>query len=80
MKITINVDCTPIEARQMMGLPDVSKIQEEWLKKVEAKILEEAENMSPEAIMKSWMSGASANIDMFSGLMGSFMKGTAKPK
>lgn len=80
MKITIDIDCTPAEARQMMGLPDVSKIQEEWLKKVEAKILEEADNMSPEAIMKSWMSGASANIDMFSGLMGSFMKGTAKPK
>lgn len=80
MKITIDVDCTPAEARQMMGLPDVSKIQEEWLKKMEAKIMEETENMSPEAIMKSWMSGASANIDMFTGLMGSFMQGVTKPK
>ena len=75
MKITINVDCTPIEARQMMGLPDVSKMQEEWLKKIETKIMEEAENMSPEAIMKSWMTGASANVDMFSGLMGAMLKG-----
>jgi hypothetical protein len=80
MKISIDVECTPAEARQMLGLPDVQKIQEEWLKKIEAKIMEEADNMSPETIMKSWMTGASANIDMFSGLMGSFVKGAAKPK
>lgn len=80
MKITIDIDCTPVEARQMMGLPDVSKMQEEWLKKIESKIMEEAENMSPEAIMKSWMAGASANADMFTGLMSSFISGGGKSK
>ena len=27
MKVTIEVDCTPLEARQFMGLPDVQPIQ-----------------------------------------------------
>ncbi len=27
MKVTIEIDCTPIEARQFMGLPDVQPMQ-----------------------------------------------------
>ncbi|MFY9972047.1 MAG: DUF6489 family protein, partial [Roseiarcus sp.] len=27
MKITVDVDCTPLEARQFMGLPDVEPMQ-----------------------------------------------------
>ena len=27
MKITVNVDCTPLEARQFMGLPNVEPMQ-----------------------------------------------------
>jgi len=31
MKITINVDVTPEEARSFLGLPNVEKLQEQWL-------------------------------------------------
>ena len=35
MKITINVDCTPEEARRYMGLPDVAPMQEAVLRKMQ---------------------------------------------
>lgn len=32
MKVTVNVDCTPEEARSFLGLPDVSPIHEKYVK------------------------------------------------
>ena len=31
MKITMNVDCTPEEARAFLGLPDVKPMQEQLI-------------------------------------------------
>ena len=31
MKVTVNVDCTPEEARSFLGLPDVSPIHEKYV-------------------------------------------------
>ena len=31
MKVTIDVDCTPEEARAFLGLPDVQPLQEEMM-------------------------------------------------
>jgi ABC-type glycerol-3-phosphate transport system substrate-binding protein len=38
MKIKIDIDCTPEEARQFMGLPDVSHLHEQWMEKMAAMI------------------------------------------
>lgn len=38
MKIKIDIDCTPDEARQFMGLPDVSHLHEQWMEKMAAMI------------------------------------------
>ena len=38
MKITINVDCTPLEARQFMGLPDVEPMQKAVMEDIEKRI------------------------------------------
>jgi len=34
MKVTIEVDCSPEEARRFLGLPDVTPLHEEMLKKM----------------------------------------------
>ncbi len=39
MKITVELDCTPEEARKMMGLPDVNKLNEAYVKEM-AKFLQ----------------------------------------
>lgn len=76
MKLTIDIDCTPAEAREFMGLPDIQKLQEQWLKQVEAKMASEIENLSPENILKSWTAGASSNLEMFSRMMNAFAPGS----
>ena len=57
MKVTMEVECTPIEARQFFGLPDVQPMQASVMKKLEEKALIEIERYSPEQMLKSWFSG-----------------------
>jgi hypothetical protein len=57
MKVTINIDCTPEEARTFFGLPDVQPLQERLLKEMEQRLSATMQAMSPEAMMQTWMSG-----------------------
>jgi hypothetical protein len=60
MKITIDVDCTPAEAREFLGLPDVRPVQAAWLSEIESQMVANAKKFSPEALARSWFSGAGA--------------------
>jgi hypothetical protein len=55
MKITMEVDCTPEEARAFLGLGDVEPLQRALLKKVEERLTASLEAMEPEVLMKAWM-------------------------
>jgi sugar diacid utilization regulator len=55
MKVIFNIDCTPEEARQFFGLPDVVPMQEMMMKEVEAKMQDNIKNLDPESFMKTWM-------------------------
>ena len=55
MKITIDVDCTPEEARTMLGLPDVKPMQESMMAEMEERMRSAMQGMDPETLMKSWM-------------------------
>lgn len=65
MKVTIEVDCTPEEARQMMGLPDLTPLHEMYL----AKMREAFEgHTAPEAVaamMRSWTPMNDAGTDFW---------------
>ena len=54
MKISVDIECTPIEARQFLGLPNVEPIQNAAMAHIEKQILNEMERFSPEALLKSW--------------------------
>jgi hypothetical protein len=56
MKITMNIDCTPEEARSFVGLPDVAPMQERLLKEVEERLRANLHAMEPEAMLKMWLS------------------------
>jgi hypothetical protein len=55
MKITINIDCTPVEARQLAGLPDVQPMQERLLGEIEQKVREATTRMSPDMLLQRWI-------------------------
>jgi len=54
MKFTIDVDCTPDEARRFFGLPDVTALQEKMMKEIEKRMMENMAAMDPEALAKLW--------------------------
>lgn len=55
MKITVNVDCTPEEARQFLGLPDVKPMQDALMKEVEERMRATLQAMEPETVMNRWL-------------------------
>ena len=55
MKVTVNIDCTPQEARTFFGQPDLQPMQEAILRQVQEKIMANLSAMDPETIMKSWV-------------------------
>ncbi len=55
MKITIDVDCTPEEARAFLGLPDVVPMQRALMEEIGARMSAGLEAMDPETLMKTWM-------------------------
>ena len=56
MKVKIEIDCTPIEARDFLGLPDVKPMQEAMMDQMQAKMQENIANFTPEALMRTWFS------------------------
>jgi Family of unknown function (DUF6489) len=54
MKVNIEIDCTPLEARQFFGLPDVSPMQVAVMDKMQQQVLANIDKVSPEALMQSW--------------------------
>jgi len=55
MKVTFNIDCTPEEARQFLGLPNVAVIQEKMMQDLEDKMRENIQSLDPETVVKTWM-------------------------
>src|SRR3546814_5754491 len=43
MKITVNVDCTPEEARRFLGLPDVQPLQEAVMRQMQERVMRSEE-------------------------------------
>lgn len=56
MKVNINIECTPEEARAFMGLPDVSTLNEQLVQEMAKRMTGNLDAMEPEALMRNWMS------------------------
>ena len=46
-----------------MGLPDLRPLQAAWLAEVEKRMIAEVERFSPDALARSWFSGATIGAD-----------------
>lgn len=55
MKVTIEMDMTPQEARAFMGLPDVAPMQTKMLDEMQQRMRSAFDAGDPEAMMKAWM-------------------------
>ncbi len=55
MKITVEMDCTPEEARAFLGLPDLRPMQQAVIERMQSRMNEAADAFSPDALLRTWM-------------------------
>ena len=55
MKINVEFDITPEEARRVLGLPDLEPMQQRILAELEGKAMRYLDVMDPETIIKQWV-------------------------
>lgn len=66
MKCTVNVECTPQEARAFLGLPDVEPLNDFMIQQMKSRIEQNIQSMQPEEILKNWSSlGVTAQDQFF---------------
>ena len=86
MKITVNVDCTPEEARAFLGLPDVRPMQEHLMREVQDRMTANIRSMEPDAILRTWLPGTLKGFEQLQDLFlsqlpgGSGSEGRKRPK
>jgi hypothetical protein len=69
MKMNVTIDMTPKEAREFLGLPDVSKAQERMMAEIEKRVKAAVDMNDPEAVMKAWMPLGGAGFEQFQKFM-----------
>ena len=75
MKMTIEVDCTPEEARRFLGLPDVSGLNDHLVQEMGKRIDANISMLSPEEFMKNWMTFGAGAQEQFRRMMESGLGG-----
>ena len=78
MKVTIEIDCTPAEARAFMGLPDVAPLNDRLVEEMQKRMTANMAAMQPEELMKSWTAFGVQAQDQFRRLMEAAVTGQAK--
>lgn len=77
MKATINIECTPAEARAYFGLPDVQPIQAAVMDRLQERMVGEIDRLSPEALLNQWLSTFPQNVERLQGLLAQMFLGGA---
>ena len=54
MKVKVELDCTPEEARAFLGLPDVRPMQAAVMGALEQQAVQAAGHFAPDAMLKLW--------------------------
>lgn len=65
MKVHVELDMTPEEARALMGLPDVKPLQDEMMEDMKARMRRAMEAGDWESLMRAWSPLGGDAFDQF---------------
>ena len=83
MKMTIEIDCTPVEARSFMGLPDVTSLNDKLVEEMKTRLESNMNLLAPEELMKNWAAFGTGAQEQFRKLMSTAVDmgmGAKRPK
>ena len=69
MKIKVECDCTPAEARAFLGLPDVQALNDHMVSEMKSRMDANMAMAAPEELMKTWMTFGGQATEQFRKLM-----------
>ena len=78
MKVTVDIECTPVEARTFLGLPDISGLNDHLVEQMKTRMDENMSALQPDELMKTWMAFGGQAQEHFRKLM-TAAAGAAKP-
>ena len=70
MKVNIEVDCTPDEARRFLGLPDVAPMQQTLIAAMEKRLVDAITTTDPKQLMDTWLPFGAKGIEQWQSLWG----------
>lgn len=76
MKVTVDIECTPEEARRFMGLPDISSLHEIYLEKMRSTLADSTAADLIGETLKTWGPMSESGIAAWSQIFG--QSGTRK--
>ncbi len=79
MKVRIDIDCSPDEARAFFGLPAVESLQKAMMAEIEERLKASLNTMTPEDLLKTWMPAGVEGFEHMQKTFWSSMTG-AKPE
>ena len=65
MKVTVDVDCTPEEARRFLGLPDLTPVHEAYVERMTKMVTEGASAETFGEMMTNWGPMSEAGLAMW---------------
>ncbi len=69
MKINIDIECTPEEARSFLGLPDLGPVNEMMVEEMGKRMQANMDSLDPDVLMRQWTSFGGQMTEQFMGMM-----------
>jgi hypothetical protein len=65
MKVTIDIDCTPEEARAFFGLPDLAPVHAAYIERMSSFVTDGLTAADVEKMMRSWLPGMTEGLEQW---------------
>lgn len=72
MKVNVEINCTPEEARSFFGLPDLKPMQDRIMGEIEEQMRKNLAAMNPETIFKTWLPASMQGVEQLQQLQQAF--------
>lgn len=77
MKITIDVDCTPKEARQLCGMPDVEPMQQAMMEMIRQRMEQALASSDPDTLFRTWLPASIQGLEQMQKMFSAAAQGAA---
>lgn len=65
MKVTVDVDCTPEEARRFLGLPDLAPVHQAYVERMTKMVTDGASPETFNEMLKNWGPMSETGLNMW---------------